>query len=188
MSVKRVAANQKNAKRSTGPRTAEGKSRSRQNALKHGLAVPASAMRELTNDVLLLARSIAGDAHDIPLVLQAATRVAEATIDVQRARRARVELLNRSGIQASHALQKSSGVSTSGTKSRPLPSFAQYDEPIGSHFPGFISPAARLECEIAAFEKIASQLENLEQYERRSTSRRDRAIRAFTEIKAAACK
>ena len=37
-SAARVTANQQNAQRSTGPRTAEGKARSRANAVKHGLA------------------------------------------------------------------------------------------------------------------------------------------------------
>ena len=36
-SAARVAANRRNAQLSTGPRTAEGKARSRRNALKHGL-------------------------------------------------------------------------------------------------------------------------------------------------------
>jgi hypothetical protein len=35
------AANRRNAKRSTGPRTGRGKARSRRNAVKHGLSVPA---------------------------------------------------------------------------------------------------------------------------------------------------
>lgn len=39
-SAKKIAANRRNALRSTGPRTGAGKARSRGNALKHGLAVP----------------------------------------------------------------------------------------------------------------------------------------------------
>ena len=36
-SAKQIAANQRNAKKSTGPRTSAGKARASQNALKHGL-------------------------------------------------------------------------------------------------------------------------------------------------------
>ncbi len=39
---KRTAANRRNAQMSTGPRTEEGKSRSRRNAVKHGILAPHS--------------------------------------------------------------------------------------------------------------------------------------------------
>src|SRR5436190_23204466 len=41
-SATQIAANRRNAMRSTGPRTATGKARSRCNALRHGLSLPLS--------------------------------------------------------------------------------------------------------------------------------------------------
>jgi hypothetical protein len=55
---------QRNAQGSTGPRTVMGRSRSRLNTLKHGLAIPASALPAFDKDVAHLARAIAGDAED----------------------------------------------------------------------------------------------------------------------------
>jgi hypothetical protein len=82
VSPKQAAANKANAQRSTGPRSGEGKSRSRANAIKHGLAVPASALPELAPEIARLARILAGPAADHSAVYQAATRVAEAAIDL----------------------------------------------------------------------------------------------------------
>jgi hypothetical protein len=49
MSDKRIAANRRNALRSTGPRTAEGKRRTSMNALKHGLRSVSLAVPHLEN-------------------------------------------------------------------------------------------------------------------------------------------
>src|SRR6187200_3004233 len=95
VSPKQAAANKANAQRSTGPRSIAGKSRSRANALKHGLAVPASATPELAPEIARLAHALAGPAVDHPAVYQAATRVAEAAIDLMRVRHAHIALVER---------------------------------------------------------------------------------------------
>jgi hypothetical protein len=88
-SPKKITANQRNARRSTGPRTDAGKAQSRLNAFRHGLAIPSAALPELASDVAHLTQAIAGAAADAPLVRDAALRVAEAALDVLRARHAR---------------------------------------------------------------------------------------------------
>jgi hypothetical protein len=92
---KRQAANAANAQRSTGPRSAAGKARSCLNALKHGLAVRASAVPDLASDVAHLTQMIAGEKETDPRVLAAATRAADASVDLLRARHAKTELLDR---------------------------------------------------------------------------------------------
>ena len=47
----RAAANRANAKRSTGPRTSEGKTRAARNALRHGLNVAGSALNPEIEDL-----------------------------------------------------------------------------------------------------------------------------------------
>jgi len=95
VSSKQAAANKANSRRSTGPRSVTGKARSRVNALKHGLAIPASALPELGPEIARLAHLLAGPAADHPVVRQAATRVAEAALDVVRVRQARAALVDR---------------------------------------------------------------------------------------------
>ena len=85
-SPEKVAANRANAQRSTGPRSAAGKAQSRVNALKHGLAIPVSVHAEWSGEVARLARLIAGAEESKPQILEAATRVAEASVSVIRVR------------------------------------------------------------------------------------------------------
>ncbi len=93
ISPRKVAANRNNARGSTGPRTAAGKTRSARNAQKHGLTVPILADPSLAAEVKLLAQEIAGEGANEQLQ-QLATRIAEAQIELLRVRRTRRALFS----------------------------------------------------------------------------------------------
>ncbi len=88
----RVAANRRNAKRSTGPRSAAGKVRVAGNALRHGLATPITSVPGHASTVDELARAIVGDGADANR-LALARRIAEADADVRRVRAARLNVM-----------------------------------------------------------------------------------------------
>src|SRR6478752_6333280 len=89
-----IAANRRNARRSTGPRSAAGKARARRNAFRHGLATPASldhvAMARIEDLVFALIT-------DFPskLELELARLAAEAQAEIERVRQAKITLVNR---------------------------------------------------------------------------------------------
>jgi len=92
-SAKAIAANRRNAQRSTGPRTAEGKRKvAANNALRHGLAisVPDAAM---SATVARIAEVLAGPGA-APGKLALVMPIAEAQAEVLRARNMRVAPLN----------------------------------------------------------------------------------------------
>ncbi len=93
-SKSQVDANRKNAKRSTGPRTKRGKNRSKNNAFRHGLAVPSSRVHELQDDIDELARILSTDCR-VPEVSQNAREAAEAHIDLLRIREVRQTMVAR---------------------------------------------------------------------------------------------
>jgi hypothetical protein len=89
-----IEANRRNARKSTGPRSQEGKARVAKNALRHGLAVPTAALTEFRDAIKHLAAEIAADKADVPH-LAAASRIAEATIELQRIRMVKRPLVER---------------------------------------------------------------------------------------------
>ena len=90
----KIAANRRNARRSTGPRSAAGKARARRNAFRHGLATPASldhvAMDRIDDLVVALTRDFPGQ-----LEFELATLAAEAQAEIERVRQVKVTLVNR---------------------------------------------------------------------------------------------
>lgn len=93
MTSKRAAeANRRNARRSTGPRTAKGKARSRLNAQSHGLAAQDP---NPGHDVAVeqLAGLLVGEQTGDAVFLQAARHFAEAELHMRRVRSVKLQLV-----------------------------------------------------------------------------------------------
>jgi hypothetical protein len=107
-SARLAAANRRNARRSTGPRTASGKRSVTVNALRHGLSVPVLADPALAGEAAELAERLANGSAD-PRMRERAVQVAVAQVDVQRVRRARHGLIARPVIGAPVTESRSGG-------------------------------------------------------------------------------
>jgi hypothetical protein len=88
----KIAANRRNAQRSTGPRAALAKARIRRNALRHGLAALVVSDPAVAAEVERIAAAIFGE-HADRLEREQALIVAEAQVTLKRVRRARAQIM-----------------------------------------------------------------------------------------------
>src|SRR5262249_18995530 len=93
-SERQIAANRRNARKSTGPRSGAGKKRASGNAYRHGLTLSITSTAAYAKQLDKLARKIAGDTKDA-ITLERAREIAQAELDLARVRRARVALIAR---------------------------------------------------------------------------------------------
>ena len=92
ISFKQIAANRRNASRSTGPITAQGKARASRNALRHGLSVPIYRPSAVAADIGEFALQLVGDAAS-QTEIDLARAAAEAQLELGRIRREKQLLL-----------------------------------------------------------------------------------------------
>jgi hypothetical protein len=90
--ARQIAANLRNAQRSTGPRTAAGKSTSSRNALRHGLSRPQEKNAAIEADIHQLTNEIVGN-YENNYQLRYATEAASALLDLIRIRKVRTKML-----------------------------------------------------------------------------------------------
>jgi hypothetical protein len=165
-SKRKIKANRRNAARSTGPGTRDGKARASHNAYRHGLAVSVLNDPAISPEVERLARAIVGKRSDPHELLQARI-IAEAEVDLLRVRMTRAKMID----LAAENLNASTDTKDPGSRafarsqgtSPPTPPLCSGVE-IGPH----------------ALLRALPELETLERYERRAFSRRRRAIRQCT--------
>jgi len=164
-SERRFAANRKNAKRSTGPRTARGKLRVRSNAVQHGLATTALRHPALAIEVQRIAKAICAGSKS-QLQFDQALSIAESELMLTKVRSTRFG-----------ALQLLSSIAPAGNDpvaaSSEAPAHMDIDAAAQDEVLGAMQDGP------AAFQRALAEMARYDRYERRALSRRQRAIRTF---------
>jgi len=179
-SERQIAANRRNARNSTGPRSTSGRKRASQNAFRHGLTKRISSA-EFDREVETLARQIAGDTED-KITIELARDAAEAELELARVRRVKAALIERVTAfgrfdvpklfqspkdEAAWIMQDYFGVTLWDGR----PKFAV--DPLPA------MPSQEPQRTAAAVRRALPDLLKLHRYECRAVTRRDRAIRAI---------
>jgi hypothetical protein len=170
-SERQIAANRRNARKSTGPRSGAGRKRASRNAYRHGLTLSITSTAAFAKQLDKLAHKIAGNTDDA-ITLDRARAIAQAELDLARVRRAKVALIERASafgeldppqltvtqmIRVLNAFDR-------GRFIVPKPSDSSATMP--SQEPGRSAEAIR---------RVLPELLKLDRYERRAAARRDRA-------------
>jgi hypothetical protein len=166
---RQIAANRRNAVKSTGPRSSAGKRRARRNSYRHGLSVAAAGRPE---QVERLARKIAGADGDA-MILEQARSVAQAQLDLTQIRRMRASLIQR--MAEFGVLDTPDPLGTFRDIKRILKSFDRGLPWDLSVPPPPSMPSSELDRTAEAIRRALPELLKLDRYERSATARRDRA-------------
>ena len=177
---RQIAANRRNARRSTGPRSGAGRKRSGRNSFRHGLAAAATATAERIKHIERLARNIAGASTDV-VTLECARTIAQAEFDLAQIRRVQVELTSR--VMAFGGLETPVASRSLGEIKR---FFSGLDRGELVRFDGLEPPAmptTEPERTAEAIRRALLELLMLDRYQRRAAGRCARALRRFSECK-----
>jgi hypothetical protein len=178
-SDRQVAANRRNAHRSTGPRSVAGRKRSSRNSLRHGLAAGATVNADRTRAIERLGSEIAGATTDT-VALECARTFVEAEFELAQIRRTKVALISR--VMAIGEVKKppASHVIREGKRF-----FRAFDrgELYLPQFEPRAMPTTDPERTAEAIRRALPELIKLERYERRAAGRRARALHIFLDRK-----
>ena len=176
-SERQIAANRRNARKSTGPRSGAGKNRSSRNAYRHGLTVSIASTAAFAKQLDKLVREIAGDSKDA-IMLERAREIAQAELDLARVRRAKVALIERAS--AFGELDPAQAFSTVTEIKRFFNALDRgrliVPKPTD---PSATMPSQEPDRTAEAVRRVLPELRKLDRYERRAAVRRDLAVLDF---------
>jgi hypothetical protein len=172
---RQIAANRRNAKKSTGPQTDGGKKRAGRNASRHGLAARTTLSDAVANRLEGLARRIAGNTES-PIKLACARAAAEAALDLARVRQAKVAFIE----QVAHS--GDINPTEAWRKIRRLGLHPAVSGLTGTSESLDPMPLQEPERSAEAIRRSLPELRKLDRYEHRASSRRDRAIRELRNL------
>jgi hypothetical protein len=171
-SERQIAANRRNARKSTGPRSVAGKRRASRNAYRHGLTLNITSTAAFAKQLDKLVRKIAGNTENA-IVLERARAIAQAELDLARVRRAKVALIER----ASAFGELDPPRLTVTQMIRLLNAFDRsrliVPKPIDA---SATMPSQEADRSAEAVRRVLPELRKLDRYDRRAAARRDRAI------------
>src|SRR5262245_23142736 len=174
-SEQQIAANRRNARKSTGPRSGAGRKRASRNAYRHGLTLNIISTAAFAKQLDKLVREIAGDSEDT-IVLERARAIAQAELDLARVRRAKVALIERAS--AFGELDPPRFATTVTRVIRFLNAFYPGRVALPKPLDSFATmPRQEPDRSAEAVRRVLPELRKLNRYERRAAARRDRAVR-----------
>jgi hypothetical protein len=176
-SERQLAANRRNARKSTGPKTRAGRKRASRNSYRHGLSVSITSSSAFAEQLEKLALKIAGDSEDV-IILERARAIAQAELELQRVRRAKTAVV--ASAMACGRFDPPPPVNSirllipfqdGGSMPKPMDHAAAM-------------PAQEPDRSAEAIRRAIPELLKLDRYERRSVVMRDRAVFDFIKRRA----
>src|SRR5262249_24959985 len=174
-SERQIAANRRNARKSTGPRSGAGRKRASHNAYRHGLNLSMTSTAAFAKQLDRLVREIVGNTKDA-VILERGRAVAQAEFEIAQGRRAKVALIERAS-----AFGQRDPPRVFSTVSQFIRLFNFLDRGQVASFPEpVLMPSQEPYRSAEAIRRVLSELRKLDRYERRAAGRRDQAVRALS--------
>ena len=178
-SERQNAANRRNAQKSTGPRSVEGKKRASRNAYRHGLAAGVWHSRKSAAEIDALASEIAAAATGSVVaaadaeILAFARTAAQAELDLARIRG--MKTVTMSSLMAAASLPVAA---VSHDTEMDLVAISPSGQPLFERAPTPVTslPLSRPTGHADALRRSLMELPILDRYEQRAAARRDRAV------------
>jgi hypothetical protein len=180
---RQMAANRRNARNSTGPRSKAAKSRTARNAYRHGLTLSVTSGAAFAKRLNRLARRLAGDSNS-EIILELARAAAHAELDLARIRHIKVALVERVAALGTLDAPPVFGALPAGLRylkamlaGRAPPMLPERIDPVAT------LPTAEPERTAEAVRRALPELVKLNRYESRAVSQRNRAIRQIVKTR-----